>query len=299
LTKQNTGTLILTGANTYSGGTTVSAGVLQGTTTSLQGNILNNASVVFDQSTTGTYAGIMSGTGSLTKQNTGTVILTGTNTYSGGTTVSAGVLQGTTTSLQGNILHNASVVFDQTTSGTYAGVMSGSGSLTKQNTGTLILTGTNTYSGGTTVSGGTLALTSDANIGSGGLDLSNSTTLQANGTSTLNTNPIVITGTVNFDSNGNTFDIGSGISGSGSLNKIGTGTLSLSAAETYQGNTTVSAGRLSVNGTLSPMAGSTVTVFFRSYFRRYRDYPCSRHHKRNYSTGQFYRDVDDNFTSHL
>jgi autotransporter-associated beta strand protein len=156
VTKQNTGTLILTGANTYSGGTTVSAGVLQGTTTSLQGNILDNASVVFDQTTTGTYAGIMSGSGSLTKQNTGTVILTGANTYSGGTTVSAGVLQGTTTSLQGNILDNASVVFDQTTTGTYAGIMSGSGSLTKQNTGTVILTGANTYSGGTTVSAGVL-----------------------------------------------------------------------------------------------------------------------------------------------
>jgi len=75
------------------------------------------------------------GTGSLTKQNTGTVILSGANTYSGGTTVSGGTLQGTTTSLQGNIANNAGVVFDQTTTGTYSSVMSGTGSLTKQNTG--------------------------------------------------------------------------------------------------------------------------------------------------------------------
>ena len=46
--------------------------------------------------------------------------------------------------------------------GTYAGAMSGTGSLTKQNTGTLILTGANTYSGGTTVSGGTLGATPPA-----------------------------------------------------------------------------------------------------------------------------------------
>src|SRR4029077_7999527 len=95
--KQGAGTLILTGANSYSGGTAVSGGVLQGDTTSLQGNITNNAAVVFDQATLGTYAGAMSGSGSLTKQNTGTLILTGANTYSGGTTVSAGTLQGDTT----------------------------------------------------------------------------------------------------------------------------------------------------------------------------------------------------------
>ena len=151
LTQAGAGTLILTGANSYSGGTTVAAGVLQGNSASLQGNILNNASVVFDQAGTGTYAGAMSGSGSLAKTGAGTLVLAGANSYSGGTTVSAGVLQGTTASLQGNILNNASVVFDQAGTGTYAGVMSGSGSLTKSGTGTLILTGANSYSGGTTV----------------------------------------------------------------------------------------------------------------------------------------------------
>ena len=37
----------------------------------------------------------MSGSGSLTKSGAGTLILTGTNTYGGGTTVSGGILQGT------------------------------------------------------------------------------------------------------------------------------------------------------------------------------------------------------------
>jgi autotransporter-associated beta strand protein len=92
LTFTGSGTTILTGANNYSGGTTVSGGTLQGNTLSLQGTIVNNSQVVFDQSSTGTYSDVMSGTGSLTKQGNGTLILTGTNTYSGGTTVSDGTL---------------------------------------------------------------------------------------------------------------------------------------------------------------------------------------------------------------
>ena len=70
----------------------MSGGVLQGTTTSLQGNISNTANVTFDQTTTGTYAGVISSTGSLTKSNTGTVILSGTNAYSGATTINGGTL---------------------------------------------------------------------------------------------------------------------------------------------------------------------------------------------------------------
>lgn len=59
----------LTGANTYSGGTTVSAGTLQGNTGSLQGDILNNSIVEFNQAADGTYAGVMSGTEELHKSN--------------------------------------------------------------------------------------------------------------------------------------------------------------------------------------------------------------------------------------
>ena len=159
INKTGTGTLTLSGANTYSGGTTVSAGSLAGNTTSLQGNILNNAAVSFNQTADGTYSSIMSGTGSLNKIGTGTLTLSGANTYSGGTTVSAGTLAGNTTSLQGNIVNNAAVIFNQNTAGTYAGVMSGTGTLTKTGTDTLTLRAVNTYTGDTTVSTGTLNLT--------------------------------------------------------------------------------------------------------------------------------------------
>ncbi len=232
LTKQNAGTLTLSGANTYSGGTTVSAGALQGSTTSLQGNITNNASVVFDQASAGTYAGVMSGSGSLTKQNAGTLTLTGTNTFSGGTTVSAGALQGSTTSLQGNITNNASVVFDQASAGTYAGVMSGTGSLTKQNAGTLTLTGANTYSGGTTVSAGTLQ--------------GSTTSLQGN----ITNNAAVV-----FDQAG-TGTYSGVMSGTGSLTKDNSGTLTLSGSNTYTGATTVSGGSLAL-GASDALSSST------------------------------------------
>jgi fibronectin-binding autotransporter adhesin len=150
------GTQTLSGANTYSGGTTVSGGTLQGTTTSLQGAITNNATTRFDQSTNGTYAGVMSGTGTLVKSGTGVVTLSGANTYSGGTTVSGGTLQGTTTSLQGAITNNATTQFDQSTNGRYSGNMTGTGSLIKSGTGTATLAGTVNIGGSTSIVGGTL-----------------------------------------------------------------------------------------------------------------------------------------------
>jgi autotransporter-associated beta strand protein len=92
LTKAGAGTLTLTATNTYSLGTLVSAGTLAGTTASLQGGITNNSALVFTQTVAGTYSGIISGTGSLTKQGVGAVTLTGPSTFSGNTTVSAGAL---------------------------------------------------------------------------------------------------------------------------------------------------------------------------------------------------------------
>jgi len=117
LVKEGSGTLTLSGANTYSGGTTVSAGSLVGTTTSLQGAITNNAAVTFDQSTAGTYAGVMSGNGSLTKLGAGAVTLSGANTYSGATTVSAG-----------SLLVNGSLANSAVTVGN-GGTLGGSGTL--------------------------------------------------------------------------------------------------------------------------------------------------------------------------
>ncbi len=87
------GTLTLSGANTYTGGTTVSAGTLVGSTTSLQGDIVDNATLTFDQAANGSYAGAISGTGSLVKAGAGELVLTAdSSAYAGTTDITDGLL---------------------------------------------------------------------------------------------------------------------------------------------------------------------------------------------------------------
>ena len=98
LTQLGHGTTTLTGANTYTGGTTISAGTLQigngaGTGTLGTGARSNNAALIFNRTGTLTVASAISGTGTVTKLGAGTTILTGANTYTGTTTISAGTLQ--------------------------------------------------------------------------------------------------------------------------------------------------------------------------------------------------------------
>ncbi len=98
--KIGTGTLILTGANAYSGPTTIAAGALQvgagGTSGTLGTGAVSigaGASLVFNRSDAITAANAISGAGSLRKLGAGTLILTGANSYSGGTTISGGSLE--------------------------------------------------------------------------------------------------------------------------------------------------------------------------------------------------------------
>lgn len=97
LVKTDIGTLVLGGANTYTGDTTISGGTLQvgngGTTGSIIGDVTDNASLAFDRSDDMAFSGIVSGTGSLVQSGTGKLTLTGANTYAGGTEVTGGTLE--------------------------------------------------------------------------------------------------------------------------------------------------------------------------------------------------------------
>jgi autotransporter-associated beta strand protein len=135
---------------------------------------------VGSDNTSSMYCGIISDAGNLVKIGNGTLVLTGSNTYSGGTTANAGTLQGNCIGLQGNIINNAAVVFDQGFPGIYSGSMSGSGSLTKIGGDLLALTGSNTYMGTTNISSGTLEVDSPLPGPAGQVSVQSLGTLVAN-----------------------------------------------------------------------------------------------------------------------
>jgi len=99
LVKTGTGKLTASGANTYTGGTTISAGTLQigdGGTSGKLGNgaVSDNANLVFNRTDTLTVSNLISGTGNVLQNGTGTITLTAQNSFTGATTVNAGILVG-------------------------------------------------------------------------------------------------------------------------------------------------------------------------------------------------------------
>ncbi len=181
LVKTDAGTLVLSGANTYTGGTTISSGTLQigngDVTGSIIGDVRNDGSLVFNRSGDavfyGIFSGAISGNGSLVQAGTDTLFLTGTNTYSGGTTIESGTLQigryGTAGSILGDVTNNGSLIFSRGDDTNFAGVVSGTGMLVKTGEGKLTLTGAHTYTGGTGIAGGTLEIARGASLGTGSI----------------------------------------------------------------------------------------------------------------------------------
>ena len=252
------GTTILSGTSNYSGGTTISAGTLQigngGTTGSIAGDVTNNAVLAFNRSNSMTFAGAISGTGSVQQNGIGTTILTAANNYSGGTTISAGTLQigdgGTTGSIAGDVTNNAALAFNRSNGMTFAGAISGTGSVQQNGAGTTILTADNTYNGGTTISAGKLQIGDGGTIGSITGDVTNNAVLAFN--------------------RSNSLTFGGAITGTGSVQQNGAGTTILTGTSNYAGGTTISAGTLQIGdgGTTGSIAGdvtnNAVLAFNRS-----------------------------------
>ncbi len=141
-----------------------------------------SGSVTFNCLQDGGVSSTVKGSGALVKTGPGTLTLSGTNSFTGAATVSAGTLQLTNTTLAGSVADNSALVFNETGSVSYGGALSGTGSVTLLGSGTLTLNRTtaNTYSGGTTISGGMLS------VGSGGSSNTSSTGALGTGQVTLN-----------------------------------------------------------------------------------------------------------------
>ncbi len=179
------GVTILTAANTYTGGTTISAGVLQlgngGTTGGIVGDVTDNGTLAFSRSDTVTFPGVISGSGSLAHFGPGVTILTAANTYTGGTTISAGTLQlgagGAGGGIVGDVTDDGALAFNRNDAVTFAGVISGSGSVSQVGSGTTVLTGNNSYGGATTVSAGALFIDGDQSAATGATNVAAGATL--------------------------------------------------------------------------------------------------------------------------
>jgi fibronectin-binding autotransporter adhesin len=159
LVVEGNGTLILGGVNSYSGGTDLVNGTLIGDTNSLQGDIFDDGTLEFDQDFDGTYAGNISGTGQVIFDGTGDVTLTGLNTYTGGTFILSGAVQGDTDSLHGDIFDNGTLIFNQASEGTFRGQLVGTGNVIVNGSGIVrFLTESRLFRGETIIDGGYLAL---------------------------------------------------------------------------------------------------------------------------------------------
>jgi fibronectin-binding autotransporter adhesin len=240
-----------------------------------------------------TFGGVIGGTGGLTVSG-GTETLTGANTYTGVTKIDAGA----TLSLSGtgaianssNAVVNGTFDISATTSGASTGALSGSGHVvlggetltlthgsgsfsgTIDGTGGLVvsggsqtLSGANGYTGGTSISGGVLTLTGAGTLGAPGGTLSMSGGVLDLGGTSQSIGAISLRGgrVIGGALSASAYDVESGeiavvLAGAATLTQSGSGVTTLTQANTYTGQTTISSGTLALSGSGSISASSRV-----------------------------------------
>jgi YVTN family beta-propeller protein/autotransporter-associated beta strand protein len=242
----------------FTGGTLQIAGA--NITSSLPVTLQSQGGTIDTNGNNATLSGTISGPGTLVKVGAGTLTLTGNNSYQGGTALNAGTLavgsntalgtvaltfaDGTTLQAAGNglslanamVLNGADTVDTQANALTLAGVLSGTGGLTKIGAGTLTLTGNNSYQGGTALNAGTLAVGSNTALGTGALTFADGTTLQAAGNGLSLANAMVLNGADTVDTQANALTLAGVLSGTGSLVKIGRHAGALGREHLYGGD---------------------------------------------------------------
>jgi filamentous hemagglutinin family protein len=281
LTKNGTGTWTLSGGSTFTGLTTVNAGTLTegianalstgaltvnggtfnlgafsdsvGAVTLTGGSITGTTGVLTGTSyamQSGSVSAILGGTGALTKSTAGIVTLSGANTYTGLTTISAGTLMLGSTSALGTAAAGTSIT---------AGATLDLNGFTLATAEPLTLNGTGVGAAGALINSSATAASY-----SGAITLGSASSIAANnGNMTLSG---AISGAFGLTLGGtNTASSLSGVigTGAGTLTKNGSGTWTLSGANTYTGLTTISAGTLMLGSTSAlgtAAAGTSITA---------------------------------------
>jgi len=265
------GLLVLTGTNNSLGTTVVSGGGLQigngGTTGSIYfgTGITVNTTLSFNRSDAFTFGNTISGAGGVSQIGTGTAIFTANSTYTGTTTITGGGLQigngGATGSLASTaIVNNAALAFNRSSASAYTGVISGTGGLSKLGAGTLTLSGSNSYTGGTTIRGGLINFAAGANLGTGSITLNGGGLQWASGNTTDISSRLTAFGSGggSIDTNGNNVTFATALTGAGGLTKSGDGILTLSASNTYSGETFVIGGLINFTNSAN-LSAQTIT----------------------------------------